>query len=263
MFNYFKNNILSAQSKKPTKTATKIINHPEHGEITLRKIKGSRRLGIRLAPLKGISVTVPYSYSWQEAEKFINSRHDWIKEARQETAKVETKQTIFKPGLEFKTYERELAWAKLETKTIHTRLSKTKIHIYYSNEESLESKEAQTIVRKAIERALRSEAGIALVPLLSHYASKYKLKLGKSSLRASRTRWGSCSGHNDISLNIHLMRLPSTLMHYVVLHELAHTIEHNHSSKFWQLLDSYCLAELEQSAKELDKELKNYSPHLY
>jgi predicted metal-dependent hydrolase len=263
VFNYFKNNILSAQSKKLTKTATKIINHPEHGEITLRKVKGSRRLGIRLAPLKGISVTVPYSYSWQEAEKFINSRGDWIKEASKETVKLENKQTIFKPRVEFKTYERELAWAKLETKTLHTRLSKNKIHIYYSSDESLETKESQTIIRKAIERALRSEAQIHLLPLLSHYASKYKLKLGKFSLRASRTRWGSCSGHNDISLNIHLLRLPETLMRYVVLHELAHTQEHNHSPKFWQLLDSLCLAELVQSAKTLDKELKNYSPHLY
>lgn len=241
----------------------KVIQHPEHGEITLRKVKGSKRLGIRLAPLKGISVTVPYSYSWQEAERFINSRGDWIKEASRETSKLESKQTIFKPGVEFKTHERKLEWIKLETKTIHSRLTKNKIHIYYSNEKLLETKEAQIIIRNAIERALRSEAQIHLLPLLSHYAGKHKLKLGKSSLRASRTRWGSCNSRNDISLNLHLMRLPEPLMHYVVLHELAHTKEHNHSPKFWALLDSLCLAELRQSAKSLDKELKNYSPHLY
>ncbi len=258
MFNYFKNNILSK-----SKDATKTIQHPEHGEIVLRKVKGSRKLSIRLAPLKGISVTVPYSVSWQEAERFINSRGDWIKEASKETSKLETKQTVFKPGVEFRTRERQLEWSKLESKTIHTRLSKTKIHIYYNSEESLETKEAQAIIRKAIEKALRSEAQIHLLPLLSHYASKHKLKLGKFSLRASRTRWGSCSGRNDISLNLHLMRLPQALMHYVVLHELAHTQEHNHSPKFWALLDSLCLAELGQSAKKLDKELKNYSPHLY
>ena len=265
MFNYFKNNILSqrknkdAVDKTPAKRKQKTLEHPEHGLITLRKIKGSHRLNIRVAPLKGITVTLPYSSSWSEAEDFIARRHDWIAQALREVRQQEAKQTIFKPGLGFRTRDRELVW--IADTSLRAKLSKTKILIYYSNEEAITKN--QELIRKAIERALKIEATQYLLPLLSHYATKHKLKLANTSLRASRGRWGSCSSTNDISLNIHLMRLPEPLQHYVLLHELAHTKEHNHSPQFWQTLDSLCLTELQESAKSLDKQLKNYSPYIY
>ncbi len=254
MFNYF---------KTKSKNLSKTIDHSEHGTIKLRKIKGSKRLAIRISPLKGISVTVPYSYSWQQAEEFINSRREWIVTATKETANIEAQRTIFKPGIGFNTSERSLEWINSDCIKIQTRLGKNKIYIYYNEKKSLEDNETQDTIRQAIERALRSEARTHLLPLASNYAIQYGIKLGKLSLRTSRTRWGSCSSKNDISLNIHLLRLPERLMHYVVLHELAHTQEHNHSKAFWSLLDRFCIAALACGAKELDKELKDFSPHLY
>lgn len=63
------------------------------------------------------------------------------------------------------------------------------------------------------------------------------LKYTKLSIRASRTKWGSCSGRNAISLSLFLMALPEELRDYVILHELCHTVHHDHSPRFHSLLD--------------------------
>ena len=63
------------------------------------------------------------------------------------------------------------------------------------------------------------------------------LKCEKLSIRASRTKWGSCSGRNHISLSLFLMTLPEHLRDYVIVHELCHTVHHDHSPRFHALVD--------------------------
>ena len=57
------------------------------------------------------------------------------------------------------------------------------------------------------------------------------------TIRSSKTRWGSCTGRNTISLSLYLMQVPEHLQDYVILHELCHTVHHNHSPRFWALMD--------------------------
>jgi predicted metal-dependent hydrolase len=72
-------------------------------------------------------------------------------------------------------------------------------------------------------------------------------------LSSAKTRWGSCSGQNTISINWRLSILPEELLEYVIIHELAHIKEKNHSSKFWDLVSQFC-----PDYKQKRKELKGY-----
>lgn len=74
---------------------------------------------------------------------------------------------------------------------------------------------------------------------LLRLAERHEFRYNKVSIRQQRTRWGSCSHKNNISLNAKLAKLPDELMDYVILHELVHTRIHNHSKKFWAELDKY------------------------
>jgi predicted metal-dependent hydrolase len=99
----------------------------------------------------------------------------------------------------------------------------------------------------------KKEAKKTLVSRLKQLAGQNGFSFGKVSIRSQRTRWGSCSGKNDISLNVKLVALPAELSDYVILHELVHTKIHNHSRKFWQELDKYV-----GSGKLKARKLKEY-----
>jgi predicted metal-dependent hydrolase len=71
-------------------------------------------------------------------------------------------------------------------------------------------------------------------------------------IQSSRTRWGSCSASNSINLSLFLMALSSRLIDYVIKHELCHTVHHDHSDKFWRLMDDVT----DGKAKALRRELK-------
>lgn len=90
---------------------------------------------------------------------------------------------------------------------------------------------------------------------LEHFSEKYNLPYNRAVFRCQRTRWGSCSGKNNINLNVNITFLPRELQDYILIHELVYTKAKNHSKIFWAELDKYT----EGKAKELSKKLKKYN----
>ncbi|MBC8415349.1 MAG: DUF45 domain-containing protein [Candidatus Cloacimonetes bacterium] len=91
---------------------------------------------------------------------------------------------------------------------------------------------------------------------LQELAKRFGFSYNKVSIRNQKTRWGSCSHNNNISLNRKILRLPDKLQEYILLHELVHTRIKDHSIKFWQELEKIL-----PQARKLNKELKKH--HIY
>ena len=100
----------------------------------------------------------------------------------------------------------------------------------------------------------RREAGKILVQRLEELARKFGFKYNRVFIRNQKTRWGSCSSKNNISLNVKLVCLPEKLMDYIILHELVHTQVKNHGKKYYAVLDR-----IVGDRNSLDRELKQYA----
>jgi len=103
----------------------------------------------------------------------------------------------------------------------------------------------------------RPKAKKRLTERLRRLSEKYGFACGRASVRNQKTRWGSCSHRNTISLNMKLVVLPEELQDYVILHELVHTRIHNHSRRFWKELNKYV-----GNGKALASRLREYDLRL-
>ena len=83
-------------------------------------------------------------------------------------------------------------------------------------------------------RALAEQARMDLPPRVARYAVIMGVTYGKITIRSQRSRWGSCSVAGNLNFNCLLMLSPPEVRDYVVVHELAHRKQMNHSAAFWQ-----------------------------
>ncbi len=100
----------------------------------------------------------------------------------------------------------------------------------------------------------KPRARAVLIERLQELADLHDLRFNKVSIRNQKTKWGSCSAKNNISLNMNLARLPDKLRDYVILHELVHTRIKNHGRRFWAELDEYVCG----NAREFSRILRTY-----
>jgi predicted metal-dependent hydrolase len=136
---------------------------------------------------------------------------------------------------------------------VHSRTGWIKKHLDRMKQFEREH-EAKSGVALDIDRA---KAKRKLSRRLNYLSAKYGFTYNRVFIRNQRTRWGSCSHKDNISLNMKLIRLPDELIDYVILHELVHTRFKNHSKQFWDELDKILL-----NGKGIDAQLKQYTLEL-
>ena len=87
---------------------------------------------------------------------------------------------------------------------------------------------------------LTSKAKEELPAVVKKYASLMGVTYNRITIRHQKTRWGSCTKTGNLSFNCLIMKMPETVRNYVIIHELAHRKELNHSTKFWTIVAEYC-----------------------
>ena len=111
---------------------------------------------------------------------------------------------------------------------------------------------------KKLPKIRREDAREKLGKRLAELAQEHNFQYNRVSIRNQRTRWGSCSSKDNISLNMKLLHLPNYLIDYILLHELVHTRVKNHSKDFWNELETVV-----PNARTIDKQLRDYQYCLF
>jgi len=91
-----------------------------------------------------------------------------------------------------------------------------------------------------VEQMLKEQAQRELPPRLLELAALHGLTVGRISIRNQRSRWGSCSPNGHIALNYRLMLMPPAVREYILVHELMHLRQADHSRRFWRFVEAAC-----------------------
>lgn len=220
----------------------------ELGPISIYKKTLNKSVTLRIKET-GIVVAIPAFYSFSKGEQILEQYREKIR------AKLLKKQEKlrFEDGSELRTYSFTAVISRTSLQKSYSSLKDGKLHLAMA--ETTDSRpEVQRAIKKAIEVCLRHEAQRVLPDLLRSVAAKHRFTVNEIKINSSKGRWGSCSAKKNINLSFYVMLLPPHLVELILLHELCHTLEMNHSPRFWKELDRVTGGK----AKLLTKELKNH-----
>ena len=216
------------------KTEKSTIRHSLLGEVWVLRSRQARRISLSVKPDGTIRLSLPYSLSLQEGLRFLDEKVAWVEQVRDRLAVRYPKEIIEMP---FSTRLHVLRLLPGDVPAVSARITGGEVRVSYPAALPCADERVQAMIRKGIEVAWRIEANASLPGRTEELARQAGLKYGKISVRNTVSKWGSCSARNDISLSLHLMRLPDHLIDYIILHELCHTAHHNHGPQFHALLD--------------------------
>lgn len=220
----------------------------EFGEITIRTSHRSRHIRLSVAPDGKLRASLPMFASSRSLKKLIEtSREDIRTMLRTQAPKIQ-----YEDGMRIgKSHSLIIATGvKLQAKR-----QDLKIVLSLPEHLTVNDTAVQAEIRSAMQAALRIEAKHYLPRRLATLAHSAGSHYEKVRFSHASTRWGSCSSNGTISLNIALMQLPFELIDYVLVHELCHTKQMNHSQDFWELVEAQ-----DPDYKAHRRALKRYNP---
>lgn len=224
----------------------------EFGEIKIRKNKLARSVKLSVGVDGNLRASIPYYSPEFAVRRLVNGSRD---EIRKMLATHNAKNSYQDGDLIGKTHT--LFLRKFSGEEIKISNEGNQILVQIPQELAFENPLVQSEIRKTVSKILRKQAKSYLPRRIDFLAEKYGFSFEKLRFSHTGTRWGSCSSSGTISLNIALMNLPDHLIDYVIIHELCHTRQMNHSSKFWQEVEKYC-----PDYKKYVQEIKQFSPSI-
>ena len=249
--------------------AAKVIDDPAAGEVLLVKSSRSRRISIRVHPVRGVTVTLPRICSYADGERVFAQKREWVLETlrrlrrqHEEAGRDGTGVPRLVDGAEVHTLLSEIVFRRdsdarepgfsiAVTPAVDPGHSgrfvpgveRPPVHKEVRYPDSLPpegSGALSSALMPVLVELLREEASALLPEKLSRLAARYGFSYGRVCIKHNSSNWGSCSARGNINLNLNLVRLPEALCDYVLLHELCHLRYLDHGPRFHELLERLC-----------------------
>jgi predicted metal-dependent hydrolase len=214
----------------------KIVHYSQIGDVVYHSSARGRNISIRINAEGNIRVSVPRGCSFTRAEKFLIEKRGWIQGKIDGIEKTRGEQFSWGPGDIIPLREGRIYIEQGEGKEFEINSVGRSHGVLLPEGFVVGLRDHADALRQHLASIGLKEAKTQLPGVLDALSVKFGLPYEKVSIRRMRTRWGSCSPKNNISLNSGLIFLPEELIEYVCLHELAHTMQKNHGKDFWGLM---------------------------
>ncbi len=205
----------------------------------LRTSNRAKHVRLRVSAHEGLVVVVPSSLAGFDPSQTLRDRREWIEAATAEFA--ERRALLSAPPDSLLPREIEFPATGELWQVVYQPGSATRATAAGTSDRLVvrgPASDAPAALR-ALRRWLHRAAAARLLPMLASESARTGLAPSRSQIRAQRARWGGCSPSGTISLNRCLLFLAPTLVRSVIVHELAHLAQPNHSAAFWRELERF------------------------
>jgi predicted metal-dependent hydrolase len=212
-------------------------------DYRLRVTPWARGISLRVTVSGALEIVAPRRYAPRTIVRILTREAAWIRAAQ---ADVAARRQALSPPPAWQLPQEISLPAVGARWTVSTHLTATRgVRVIESDLGGLivaGSVADPAVFRRALRRWLLRKGQDHLLPRLADVSRYCGLPYSRSTVRVARSRWGSCSRLGVISLNARLLLLPPALVDYVLVHELCHTRQPNHSPAFWALVARHCRA---------------------
>ena len=201
---------------------------------TLKRSSRRRSIGLRIDD-RGLTVSVPLRASEKWLHSVLQDKAHWVVDKLDGWQTRKPIETRWADG-ETVAYLGELLTLRVKQSLFatpaHWRGCELWVFVVNGGETAH--------IEQAVLRWHQQEAKLLFVQRVAHFAALLDVAPRAVKLSAAKTQWGCCTTRGSVRLNIQLIKLPLRLIDYVVVHELAHLREMNHSAAFWSVVESVC-----------------------
>lgn len=209
-------------------------------DFTVRRSRRAKKLSMRIVS-GSLELVLPVRASVAAAHKFLASNRAWVDKNRH---LLYTHDDNLPQSINLQFLQKEYFVSLLPSSgRLHIKESADQLLIFVKGHNN---KQVKTLLKAWLSRQAKTT-----LPIFLHTISeRYGLSYNKCLVRSQRTIWGSCSTSGDISLNAKLLFCPMNLVEYVMVHELCHMLQSNHSARFWSCVAD-CLPNYKDSILSL------------
>ncbi|MCH6257301.1 M48 family metallopeptidase [Puniceicoccaceae bacterium K14] len=200
----------------------------KEGDVSFRKNSRARHYLVRVDTTGAIILTIPSRGTKKEALEFANEHGEWLRQKQQETIAQKEQSKLCDGSKVLLAGE----WETLKITKDRGRpvLTLGVLSSYIADETSDH--------RWSLSELMKNEAKRWFPDRVKGLATNHNIAFERVVVRGQKTRWGSCSSSGTISLNWKLVQAPVWVRDYVIVHELMHVREMNHSDRFWRLVEN-------------------------
>lgn len=222
------------------------------GQLNFKLVQSrlARHIHFKISPNQGLEVVVPYRFNLSRVPHLLQKKQDWIFENLKKMSRLAEQESFQKPkfadGMQIQTLgqSKTVHFIPRQNKTIKSKTGNpriqetaTEILIIYTGSPnphiiSHAKKILETHLKKIFKKHILQRTAQISQEMGTHY--------NRITIRAQKTRWGSCSRQNNLNFNWRLIFMPLAITDYIIIHELSHTVHHNHSKRFYALVENFC-----------------------